>query len=145
MVVIREMKKEEIPEVISLYNICGLYVERISNEKVISQWRAKNPQLFLAAEEDKQIVGSVYGQPGIVGSVWKLCVLPSYRNKGIGTGLMKEILARLKKDGSTSVNLFMDSENPHYKDVLRYYQKRGWRDFKIMTLTFPLSELDKFY
>jgi len=56
-----------------------------------------SPGLFLVAECDGRIVGTVFaGYDGRQATVHRLAVLPEYQQKGIGKDLMTELLKRLE-------------------------------------------------
>jgi ribosomal protein S18 acetylase RimI-like enzyme len=63
-----------------------------------------------------------------------------YRNKGIGTKLMENMLFALKKDGYKQVSLSVQKENPAY----RIYEKLGFRIVKEkekdVTMAYRLNE-----
>jgi len=50
--------------------------------------------------------------------------LPEYRGKGIGTKLMKKILKELKNQGTDSVSLSVDPNNP----AIRLYKRLGFEE-----------------
>jgi len=56
-----------------------------------------SPGLFLVAEYDNRIVGTVFaGYDGRQATIHRLAVLPEYQQKGIGKALMTELLKRLE-------------------------------------------------
>lgn len=144
MVKIRTAKPEEIPEIVKIYRECNLYNDVISNENVTRRSYEKNPHMFLVAEEDNRLIGTVRGQSdGIVGLVWKLCVLSDHRRKGIAKALMKEILCRLRSDGCAGANLIM---RPEDTSVMEYYQKQGWEKWVYQLMVFPdLTRIEEHY
>ncbi|MBE5942814.1 MAG: GNAT family N-acetyltransferase [Lachnospiraceae bacterium] len=89
--------------------------------------------MCLVAEVDDKIVGAVWvrimddyghiedGVPSFAISLYK-----EYRGRGIGTSLMKQMLAELKKKGYQKTSLAVQKENY----AVRMYKKVG---FKIMS------------
>ena len=53
-------------------------------------------------------------------------LLPEYRNKGIGTALMKEMLALLKEKGYSQVSLSVQKDNY----AVKLYRKSGFRIYR---------------
>ncbi len=85
----------------------------------------RDPDLFLVAEADGVLVGTVIGGfDGRRGLIYHLAVNPAYRAQGVGTRLMDEVEARLRAKGCTRCYLFVTPENT---EAMRYYEKRGWQ------------------
>lgn len=94
----------------------------------ISDWGRKDDRC-LVAEADGRIVGAVWSRimkdyghideetPSLAISLYK-----EYRGRGIGTGLMKEMLVVLKENGYKRVSLSVQKENYAY----RMYRKLGF-------------------
>ena len=95
----------------------------------IAEFGTKKGDIALAAEENGIIVGAVwvrimndYGHiddetPSFARSLYK-----EYRNKGIGTALMKEMLIRLKKEGYKQASLAVQKKNY----AVKMYEKVGF-------------------
>ncbi|PWH12424.1 MAG: GNAT family N-acetyltransferase [Anaerolineae bacterium] len=83
------------------------------------------PDLFLLAECDSRIVGTVIGgYDGRRGMIYHLAVEPEFRGQGIGTRLMDEIEARLKAKGCRKAYLLVKQGN----SAATMYEKRGWNE-----------------
>lgn len=89
--------------------------------------------LCLVCEVDNQIVGAVwnrlindYGNINDKTPSLAISVLKKYRNSGIGTRLMKQMLIKLKSDGYRQVSLSVAKNNYAF----HMYQKLG---FEILT------------
>jgi ribosomal protein S18 acetylase RimI-like enzyme len=81
------------------------------------------PDLFLLAEAEGRIIGSVIGGfDGRRGMVYHLAVAAEYREQGIGGLLMDEIEARLKAKGCGKAYLLVKQGNR----AADFYEKRGW-------------------
>jgi ribosomal protein S18 acetylase RimI-like enzyme len=83
-----------------------------------------DPELFLVAECDGRLIGSVIGGfDGRRGMVYHLAVDAAYRSQGLGNRLMDEIEARLRAKGCRKAYLLVKKGN---ETAARLYQKRGW-------------------
>ena len=83
----------------------------------------------LVAEADGKIVGAVwvrimddYGHIDDETPSFALSLMPEYRGRGIGTALMNEMLALLRRNGYLHASLAVQKENY----ALRLYQKAGF-------------------
>lgn len=85
----------------------------------------RDPELFLIAESDGQIVGSVLGGfDGRRGTIYHLSVLMSHRNQNIATQLLKELEIRLQQLGCIKSYLLVNADNIH---AFPFYENRGWK------------------
>ena len=86
---------------------------------------ARDPDLFLVAESDGSIIGSVIGGfDGRRGLIYHLAVAAAFRGRGIGSRLMDEVEARLRAKGCLKCYLLVTDDNTEVED---YYQRRGWQ------------------
>jgi len=84
----------------------------------------RDPDLFLIAEDDGEIVGTVIGGfDGRRGLIYHLAVSTSFRRRGIGSELMKEVEARLRAKGCIRCYLLVTTDNP---EAMKYYNQLGW-------------------
>ncbi len=84
----------------------------------------RDPDLFLVAEADGLLIGTVIGGfDGRRGFIYHLAVHASYRSQGVGSRLMDEVESRLRSKGCIRCYLLVTPDN---KDAMRYYEKRGW-------------------
>jgi len=94
------------------------------------------PSGFWVAEEDNKVVGFAYGYfkdvPGEVlarwgcskvGEIALIAVNPSYRNRGVGTTLLRKLLEEFKKAGADLVSLHCPSMA---MDAKQLYDKLGF-------------------
>ena len=103
----------------------GVRVGRSDTPAEIEKKLTRDPDLFLVAESDGRIVGSVIGGfDGRRGMVYHLAVASAFRGRGIGTLLMDEIESRLSAKGCLKCDLLVASDN---FDVEGYYQALGWQ------------------
>lgn len=85
---------------------------------------AVQPELFLLALDDEQVVGTVMGgYDGHRGWVYALAVKPDHRQQGIATELMTQLEVRLLALGCRKLNLQVRAGNTQ---VLALYQRLGY-------------------
>jgi ribosomal protein S18 acetylase RimI-like enzyme len=102
---IREFKIDDYLIVRELWQAAGLILrpgDALEDVKVKLQ---RDPDLFLVAEHDDTIVGSVIGGwDGRRGWIYHLAVRPEHQRKGIGVRLVRELEKRLVDKGAKKVN-----------------------------------------
>jgi ribosomal protein S18 acetylase RimI-like enzyme len=100
-------------------------------EEIIKKTQ-RDPDLFLIAEVDGQIVGSVIGGfDGRRGLVYHLAVAADYRKQGLGSHLMDEVEARMQAKGCRRAYLLVKKGN---EQVVDFYQKRGWHEMNFVRI-----------
>jgi len=103
----------------------GVHISRSDTPSEIEKKLARDPDLFLVAESDGDIIGSVIGGfDGRRGLIYHLAVETSFRGIGIGSRLMDEVEARLYAKGCLKCYLLVTNDNP---DADGYYRQRGWQ------------------
>ena len=103
----------------------GVHVGRSDSPDEIEKKVSRDPDLFLVAESEGRIIGSVIGGfDGRRGLVYHLAVAVPLRGMGIGTCLMDELESRLRSKGCLKCFLLVAPDN---SEVETYYQQRGWR------------------
>lgn len=103
----------------------GVHVGRSDTLDEIGKKFGRDPELFLVAESDGAIIGSVIGGfDGRRGLIYHLAVAASFRGMGIGSRLMDEVEARLRAKGCLKCYLLVTIDNPEAEG---YYQGRGWQ------------------
>jgi len=103
----------------------GVHVGRSDAPAEIEKKIARDPDLFIIAESDGAIIGSVIGGfDGRRGLIYHLAVATSFRGMGIGSRLMDEVEARLHAKGCLKCYLLVTNDNPEAEG---YYQHRGWQ------------------
>ena len=102
----------------------GVHVGRSDTPAEIEKKISRDPDLFLVAECENKIIGSVIGgYDGRRGLIYHLAVTHAFRGQGIGSRLMDEVEERLRAKGCLKSYLLVTSDNP---EVERYYKQRGW-------------------
>jgi ribosomal protein S18 acetylase RimI-like enzyme len=124
----------DYPAVIALWESAGpgVHVRRSDSASEIEKKLQRDPDLFLVAEHDGRIIGTVMaGFDGRRGMIYHLAVVPEYRQLGLGTALMDEVERRLKEKGCIRSYLMVTRDNP---SALDFYSRRGWEtmDLNVM-------------
>jgi ribosomal protein S18 acetylase RimI-like enzyme len=102
---IREFKIEDYEIVRGLWQTAGLTLRQGDEIDDVKLKLQRDPDLFLVAEEDERILGSVIGGwDGRRGWIYHLAVNPEHQRKGIGVGLVREVEKRLIAKGAKKVN-----------------------------------------
>ena len=117
---------EDYPQVENLWASMekGISLGRSDTPNEIQKKLTRDPDLFILAEENGQIVGTVIGGfDGRRGLIYHLAVDASSRDRGIGSRLMDEIEARLRSKGCLRCYLLVKMDNP---EGMQYYENHGW-------------------
>jgi N-acetylglutamate synthase len=102
----------------------GIHLGRSDEPAEIQKKLERDPDLFLLAEVEDQIVGSVIGGfDGRRGLIYHLAVASVWRRQGIGSRLMSEVEARLQSKGCLRCFLLVLLDNP---EAMHYYETHGW-------------------
>jgi ribosomal protein S18 acetylase RimI-like enzyme len=118
---------EDLPAVRRLWENAGpgIQLRRSDTADEIQKKIQRDPDLFLVAENNGKIVGTVMGGfDGRRGMVYHLAVNGSSRKQGIGALLMDELEKRLRAKGCIRCYLLVTLEN---ENAMRFYEKRGWQ------------------
>jgi ribosomal protein S18 acetylase RimI-like enzyme len=103
----------------------GVSIGRSDSLTEIEKKVSRDPDLFLVAESDGCIVGSVIGGfDGRRGLIYHLAVAEPFREHGLGSCLMEEVEARLRAKGCLKCYLMVLLDNTPLEE---YYQRRGWK------------------
>jgi ribosomal protein S18 acetylase RimI-like enzyme len=106
----------------------GIQLRRSDDSAEIQKKLRRDPDLFLVAEGDGKMLGTVVGGfDGRRGMVYHLAVNEFYRREGIGGLLMDELERRLKAKGCIRCYMLVTVEN---ENAMRLYEKRGWAHMK---------------
>lgn len=102
----------------------SVHVGRSDAPEEIEKKTLRDPDLFLVAEQDDRIVGSVIGGfDGRRGLIYHLAVARDFRQLGVGSRLLDELEVRLREKGCLKCYLMVTPDNP---EAERFYEKRGW-------------------
>ncbi len=117
---------EDYPVVRKLWSLAGpgIHLRRSDEVEEIQKKLQHDPDLFLLAEEEGKVIGSVFGGfDGRRGLVYHLAVTKEHRNQGVGALLMAELEKRLRTKGCIRVYLLVTRDN---EEAMAFYEKRGW-------------------
>jgi len=104
----------------------GVHPGRSDSEPEIKKKLARDPDLFLVAEDQGRIIGTVLGGfDGRRGIIYHLAVSQEGRQQGIGSALMLEVEARLKAKGCIRCYLLVIPSND---TAAAFYTHRGWQE-----------------
>jgi len=102
----------------------GIGIGPSDQPEEIAKKLQRDPDLFLVAEEDGCLVGTVIaGFDGRRGMIYHLAVAPDYRRKGLANQLMDEVETRLRARGCRKAYLLVKQGN---LIASAFYEKRGW-------------------
>jgi ribosomal protein S18 acetylase RimI-like enzyme len=127
-VLIREFSLHDYAAVYALWqNAGGGVTLRPSDERAeIEKKLSRDPDLFLVAESDSQVVGVIMGAwDGRRGWLHHLAVHPNYRQQGVASALLDEVERRLTAKGCLKVNLLVHRDNTVAR---RLYAQRGYQE-----------------
>lgn len=117
---------EDFSQVMNLWESIdiGVHIGRSDTPDEIQKKLTRDPDLFLVAEDNGQVIGSVIGgYDGRRGLIYHLAVHTSFRGRGVGSRLMDELESRLRAKGCIRCYLLVTTDN---EEAMRYYEKRGW-------------------
>lgn len=104
----------------------GVHVGPSDTPAEIQKKLQRDPDLFLVAECDGFIVGTVIGgYDGRRGLIYHLAVRREFRANGLGSQLMSEVEARLRAKGCLKCYLIVLADN---EEAMQFYQNLGWRE-----------------
>jgi ribosomal protein S18 acetylase RimI-like enzyme len=121
----------DYPQVLALWKAAGpgIHLRRSDEAGEIAKKLERDPDLFLVAELDGKIVGTVLGGfDGRRGMVYHLAVAPEMRRHGIGAELMSELEDRLKQKGCIRSYLLVTSDNA---EAIQFYEAHSWENMDL--------------
>jgi ribosomal protein S18 acetylase RimI-like enzyme len=131
--ILREFQfPDDFPQVINLWMNAGpgIHLRQSDEKEEIAKKLQRDPDLFLVAEIDELIIGSVIGGfDGRRGMIYHLAVDDHYRKRGIGNALMKEVERRMKQKGCIRSYLLVTRDN---MDAVRFYETIGWEQMDLL-------------
>ena len=102
----------------------GVHVGPSDTPKEIQKKLERDPDLFLVAEVNSQVIGTIIGgYDGRRGLIYHLAVHADFRERGIGAALLNEVESRLKTKGCHKCYLLILADNP---EAVPFYENRGW-------------------
>ncbi len=131
---LRQFDRQDYEAVLALWQQYpeALGIGRSDTRDEILKKLARDPDLFIVAEEEGMIVGTVIGgYDGRRGLIYHLAVDHGYRGRGLGRILMDEVERRLAAKGCIRAYLLVRREN---LDVVEFYEKLGWEAMTVTTM-----------
>src|SRR5271157_5919131 len=102
----------------------GVHIGASDERAEIQKKIQRDPDLFLIAESDHEIVGTVIGGfDGRRGMIYHLAVAASLRGQGIGSRLMSEVESRMRAKGCIKSYLVILRDNI---EARKFYERIGW-------------------
>ncbi len=121
---VRPFVSADADGVVALWRACGLTRPQNDPHKDIARKLRVNPEWFLVADRDGEIVGSVMaGYEGHRGWINYLGVAPALQHGGLGRRLMDEAEARLRAAGCPKINLQVRPDN---RAAIAFYERIGF-------------------
>lgn len=121
---IRPFTEADTSAVVDLWKLCDLTRPWNDPTKDITRKLTVQPELFLLAEQEGRIIGSVMaGYEGHRGWINYLAVHPDYRRAGLGRQLMAAAEKRLLSLGCPKINLQVRTSNAA---AIGFYQSIGF-------------------
>ncbi len=103
----------------------GMNVGRSDTPEEIQKKLERDPDLFLVAEIDHEIIGTVIGAfDGRRGMIYHLAVHKDFRGQGIGAMLLTKVEQRLQSKGCIKCLLHVLDDNT---EAIEFYKNQGWR------------------
>ena len=101
---VREARGDEVESILALWQTTGSGPSITDTPQHLTMLTEKAPDLFLVAETNGKLVGSVIGGwDNWRGHIYRLAVHPEYRRVGLARGLTAEIEQRLRARGARRI------------------------------------------
>ncbi|MDT7886996.1 MAG: ribosomal protein S18-alanine N-acetyltransferase [Thermoproteota archaeon] len=114
-------------------NIC--FKEEAFSKHLIIELLLSYPEFFLVAEHKGKILGYISATlENDHCHIYSIAVLPEFRNKGIATNLMKELLNKAKEKGIKKVVLEVKTNN---LEAIKLYKKFNFEIKGIKSKYYP--------
>ena len=126
---IRPFTPQDYASVKELYEEGGLFEEEIDSEEILKAKARRDRGSLLVAVKADQVIGSVsIIEDGRFAFVFRLVVKTSERGKGIGTQLLTEAEAILKKRGNKTVSILVNEQEA---ELHTYYKKHAYKKGRV--------------
>lgn len=123
---IRVMNISDYEQVYKLWMSCsGMGLNNLDDSKEgIERFLNRNPETCFVAETEQKIIGVIIvGNDGRRGYIYHTAVDPDYRNQGIATKLVNEVMKALKSLNINKVALVVFTKN---SDGNAFWEKIGF-------------------
>ena len=129
---IRPFMLADSDAVIKIWKACDLTVPWNDPKRDIARKLQVNPELFLVAELNGRLAGTVMGgYEGHRGWINYLAVAPDSQRRGVGRALMETVEAKLLALGCPKINLQVRSSNTA---VIQFYGHLGYHIDDVLNL-----------
>jgi ribosomal protein S18 acetylase RimI-like enzyme len=123
-VALRNFQMRDYDNVVRLWKTSGLEIRPGDERAQIRKKLERDPELFLVAEENGSLVGTVLGSwDGRRGWIHHLAIRPSKQRTGLGTLLVGEVEKRMRRKGVLKVNAIVYRTN---KKSINFFKKNGY-------------------
>ena len=110
---IREARPADFDAIIAMWHSIERHTELPDKPAYLQQFHDLSPELFLVAEIDGRLVGTIIGGwDGWRGHIARLAADPGVRRQGIARKLVDEIEARLRARGARRIYALVDRRSP---------------------------------
>jgi len=125
-VVVRVFTINDYDQVAKLWRAAGLSPRPSDTRDEVAKKLRRDPDLFLVACDGARVVGTVIGGwDGRRGFVYRMAVHPEHQRRGIGRGLMREFVERLRAKGALAINVIYNTANARAR---AFYCSLGYAD-----------------
>jgi ribosomal protein S18 acetylase RimI-like enzyme len=134
---IREGRREDCPAVLDLWREAEAIPSFTDSLEELQRLVYENTGLFLVAEEDRRLVGTIIGGwDGWRGNMARLAVPPDHRRRGIARSLVAEVERRLRARGARRISALVAKREEHaaafWKEVGYPHDRRIARHVKTL-------------
>jgi ribosomal protein S18 acetylase RimI-like enzyme len=138
---IRSFRDEDEPEVIRLWEACGLTRPWNDPSRDIARKKRVQRELFLVGTVGGAIVASaMVGYDGHRGWINYLAVDARYRRQGLAARLMDEVERRLRQLGCPKINLQIRRDN---LQAIGFYERIGYTEDAVVSFGKRLTRDDE--
>ena len=110
---IREARPGDFDVIIRLWESIDRHTGLADRREYLETFHAFSPELFLVAEAEGRIVGTVIGGwDGWRANIARLSTHPDLRRKGVAMALVQEIERRLQAKGARRIYALVDRRSP---------------------------------
>jgi len=122
---IREARPEELDEILRLWQSIDRHTGLPDRREYLETFLAFSPDLFLVAEAEGRIVGTVIGGwDGWRANIARLATHPQLRRRGIAEALVRGIERRLVGKGARRIYALVDRRSP---PAMPFWEAAGYR------------------
>lgn len=130
---LREFREADYDAVLRVWREAGLTLKPSDALPELRTLVERNPGLFLVAEEEGKVTGTVIGAwDGRRAWLYHLAVHPAFQGRGTGRMLLEEVERRLRAVGATKLNLLVEQGN---EGVTDFYRRFGYAPDDLLFMT----------